>query len=71
MGCYSSASGDCGTFVETGIDQTQCQNAAATYALSCCYACCQSTIVYGNGMTVDKCLTICTTNGFIYAGITG
>ena len=70
VGCYACGSSDCGTFIEVGIDQTQFQNAAATYALSCCYACCQSTIVYGSGMTADICLAICTTNGFKYAAIT-
>ena len=58
------------TFIES-LDQTQCENAANMFSLTCCYDCGGTSHVSGGSMTVDTCLAVCTTNGFKYIAITG
>jgi hypothetical protein len=70
VGCYA-ANNSCvsDVFVET-LAPAQCSNALSSYPLfinasSCSYHGIGST----SGMTIEKCLQICTTNGFKYAGL--
>ena len=73
VGCYAS-SNICNwsdVFVEKGISSTQCSNFISIVSeMECFKGKCEYQWVRSNSsMTVEKCLQMCVSNGFKYAGI--
>ena len=77
IGCFYSAS-TCysDVFIET-LTPIQCLNASLSYSFNASH-CESDTCGFSyvsssatNGMTIEVCLQICTTNGFTYAGLIG
>jgi len=78
VGCYfGGTTGNLNSlFVETGLTSTQCNNAASSYSMWCYYLS-PTYVVYtyttgsywNQGMTIQKCLVICNSYGFLYAGL--
>ncbi len=74
IGCYYSSS-SCSAndvFTETGLSSTKCSSAIAYLTDMKCWigrTCGYSYVSSASSMTVDKCLQMCTSNGFKYAGL--
>ena len=77
IGCYFSSStcGNGGMFVfsET-LSFSECSTGVAKISGSACYSCVFGSKTYyeigsRTGMTIEKCLQLCTSNTFSYAGI--
>ena len=76
IGCYYSSSNTCANndvFSEIGLTSTQCSNSIVGLSDMACFigrSCEYSYIKSKSSMTVEKCLQICTTNGYRFAGLT-
>jgi hypothetical protein len=69
IGCYA-AENSCGidVFVET-LTSTQCSNSANGLSMTC-YKCGSYYLIgSSSGMTIEICLVMCNTNGFVFAGL--
>jgi len=74
IGCYYSTSGCANNdvFTDMGLSSTQCSTAISGLTDMTCFigrTCGYSYIKSVSSMTVGKCLQICTTNGYKYAGL--
>jgi len=70
VGCFSGGGNACWTdaFVETLTSQ-QCSSWASAFSMSASIFCGYGLISSSTSMTIEICLHICNSNGFVYAGL--
>ena len=69
VGCYTHGSG-IGASWDTLVDGLTSQMATAIGAMNTSITNNNNVLVMlSNGMTIESCISICTTNGFLYAGL--